>query len=81
MAEPTITLTKAKGSTEAKKAIGALLHAADAEATGDATAAEAADVDQWLVRQLRSVVLANALDGLNAADEAKRREELAKAGW
>ena len=79
MAMPTITLATAKASTEAKAAIGKIVNKDD-EARPGKPATEA-QVDVWLVRQLRGQVLKDDLAPLNAADEATRRAELKTVGW
>ena len=73
MAAPTITFTTAKGSAEAKGALSVL--------NEDGSDATVAQVEEWLVRQLRAQVLKSELAGLNAADEATRRAELVTDGW
>jgi hypothetical protein len=73
MADPTISITDAKASAEAKKALSFL--------NDDGSDATGAQINVWLVRQLRAPVLKSELAPLNAADEATRRAELAAEGW
>jgi hypothetical protein len=73
MAEPTISLTAAKASTEALRALNFL--------NFDGSNASVAQVDVWLVRQLKAQVLKSELYPLNAADEATKRAELRAVGW
>jgi hypothetical protein len=73
MADPTISITDAKASALTRRALRFL--------NEDGSDATSAQINVWLVRQLRVKVLKTELAPLNAADEATKRAELVAAGW
>ena len=74
MAAPKITLTDAVKSSRVQKAIGLLVN-------DDRKPATIAQIDLWLVRQLRAEVLRSELTPPSSNAETAKREELKAEGW
>lgn len=85
MSVPTITLTVAKRSVEALRAIGQVVNSENENGDtvppdGRANATEA-QVDLWLVQQLKAAVLQNELHSINNTAATNKRTALQGQGW